>query len=583
LILSVSPWKGVFAMKIKFKINYIILLILLSWLPIAQVADAKPKTGFLVLAPDRGFLGNREVKKLFKSFSKDYPAALAFVEREYGGPDRTYEKFLKESLEELREKKLDRVVVISLFLTDLNPVVQDAHKLLRDYQSGFALEWAEPMIKSYLIAQILSDRILEISKDPAKERLVLMGIGPVDEASEKSLQEEFQALLVQVNKQFPFKDTEAVLYYNFLTAEKELRKKKNKEVDQVIIDVAAKKGDALLVPFVMGPKYSHRMSLVHWMNGKFGDYDIRVSMDEILPHPNVLKWMKKSANKYTPLEPGHVGVVIMPHGAQMPYNKATEAAIEPLKKKYRIELAYGMADPWTLAEAVEKLENDGARKIVVARMYSMDDQFKGKTDYILGLTDTEPKTRGGPLPPRVRSSAIFATFGGYEENNSLICEILKDRILEISRNPQRETVLLIAHGARDDKRDKKWINILQKHADYINKHTQDSFQDIIGLTVREDWPKKHKKAVEEIRKIIQDASSHGRTLIISNRLYGSGRYDEFFEGLNYEMNRKGLALHANMTRWLEEGISKTLQKEFSLAVKPNSKNSLVLEEVERQL
>ena len=551
-------------MKPKFKINFILLLILLSWLPVMQVADAQSRTGFLVLAPDRGFLGNREVENLFKSFAQDYPAALAFVEREYGGPDRTYEELLREAFDELREKGLDRVVVISLFLTKLNPVVQDVHSLLPSYQTGIALEWAEPMVNSYLIAQILYDRVLEISKNPVNERLVLLGIGPVDEASEKALQEEFQTLLVHVNKRLPFKETKAVLYYNFLTAEKTLRKKKNKNVDQIIIDTAAKKGDALLVPFVMGPKYSHRMSLVHWMNGKFGDYDIRVSSDEILPHPNVLKWMKKTANKYTPSTPDHVGVVIMPHGAQMPYNKATEAAIEPLKKKYRIELAYGMADPWTLAEAVEKLEKEGARKIVVARMYSLADQFKGKTDYILGLTDTEPKTRGGPLPPRVRSSAIFATFGGYEENNSLICEILKDRVLEISQNPEKETVLLIAHGARDDKRDKRWKDVLQKHADYIKKNSQASFKDIRGLTVREDWPKKHKKAVDEIRDLIEDASTHGQALIISNRLYGSGRYDEFFEGLDYEMNRKGLALHANMTRWLEEGIRKTLQNEFSL-------------------
>ena len=549
-------------MNHKFKIYFFLLVILLSLVKIAQAFDRQPRTGFLVVAPDRGFLGNREVKILFESFRQNYRASLAFVEREYGGPDRSYKKFLKDSLDKLEEQNLDRVIVISLFLTQQNPVIQDIHNFLRDYKPSFAVDWAEPMVKSYLIAQILFDRIIEISKDPANERLVLMGIGPVDEASEKLLQAEYQALLVQVNKQFSFKETKAVLYYNFLTAEKELRKKKNKEVDQIIIDSAAKKGKALLVPFVMGPKYSHRMSLVHWMNGKFEDYDIRVSTDEILPHPNVLKWMKKTANKYTPLEPNHVGVVIMPHGAQMPYNKATETAIQPLKKKYRIEIAYGMADPWTLAEAVEKLEKQGARKIVVARMYSLGDQFKDKTDYILGLSNTEPKTRGGRLPPRVRSSSIFATFGGYEENNSLICEILKDRVQEISKNPEKETVLLIAHGARDDKRDKRWKDILQKHANYIKENTQVPFKEIHGLTVREDWPEKHKKAVDEIRSIIQNASIDGRALIISNRLYGSGRYDEFFEGLDYDMNRKGLALHTNMTDWLDEGIRKTLQNEF---------------------
>ena len=94
-------------MKPKFLICTFIFLLLFSWSPISLPAAEQLRTGFLVLAPDRGFLGNREVRKLFESFAKDYPAELAFVEREYGGPDRTYEKFLKESLEELRKKKLD--------------------------------------------------------------------------------------------------------------------------------------------------------------------------------------------------------------------------------------------------------------------------------------------------------------------------------------------------------------------------------------------------------------------------------------------------------------------------------------------
>ena len=189
-------------MNHKISIYFFLISILLSSIQIAQAFDRQPRTGFLVVAPDRGFLGNREVKKLFESFAQNYRASLAFVEREYGGPDRSYEIFLKDSLDKLEEQNLDRVIVISLFLTQLNPVVQDIHNFLRDYKPSFVLEWAEPMVKSYLIAQILYDRIIEISKDPINERLVLMGIGPVDEASEKLLQAEYQALLAKVNKHF---------------------------------------------------------------------------------------------------------------------------------------------------------------------------------------------------------------------------------------------------------------------------------------------------------------------------------------------------------------------------------------------
>ncbi len=39
--------------------------------------------GFLVLAPDRGFLGNEEVREVFSAFEEKVPhVALAFVTRE---------------------------------------------------------------------------------------------------------------------------------------------------------------------------------------------------------------------------------------------------------------------------------------------------------------------------------------------------------------------------------------------------------------------------------------------------------------------------------------------------------------------
>jgi len=526
--------------------------------------DAHTRTGFLVLAPDRGVLGNREVEQLHETFARDYTSALAFVGRGYGGPDRTYDQYLERALHTLKKQGVQKAVVIPLFLSDRNPVVQDVRDRLPAYNTGLTLEWAPPMAGDYLIAQILHDRVKEISRDPQNERLVVLGMGPVDEASEKALQADFEKLMKHVTDRMPLKEAKVVLYYNRGIADEALRKRKNEEVDRSIIDAAAKKGDSLLVPFVMGPKYSHRMSLIHWMGMKFGDYDLRISADEILPHGNVLLWMKKTANRHVPTEPEHVGVVIMPHGAQKPYNDAIEHAVAPLKKKYRIEMAYGMADPWTLAEAVAKLEEKGARKIVVVRMYSLSDQFKDKTDYVLGLSDTPPEMRGRPLPPRVRSGAMFAAFGGYEED-ALICEILKDRVLAVSKQPEKERVLLIAHGARSEERDRRWKEMMQKHAVYIQQNTKATFKDIRGLTVREDWPGKHEKALEEIRTLIKGGSQNGgRVLIISNRLYGSGRYDEFFEGLDYEMNREGLARHPNMTRWLEEGIRKTIEKEFFL-------------------
>lgn len=45
----------------------------------APVGAAPSKVGFLVVAPDRGYLGNQEVHALVKEFKHSYPAALGLI------------------------------------------------------------------------------------------------------------------------------------------------------------------------------------------------------------------------------------------------------------------------------------------------------------------------------------------------------------------------------------------------------------------------------------------------------------------------------------------------------------------------
>ena len=67
--------------------------------------------------------------------------------------------------------------------------------------------------------------------------------------------------------------------------------------------------------------------------------------EELAPHPNLLLWLKKTANRYVPATSAEIGVIIMPHGANQPWNDAVEGASAPLKSRYALEMAYGMGDP----------------------------------------------------------------------------------------------------------------------------------------------------------------------------------------------------------------------------------------------
>lgn len=525
---------------------------------------APAKTGFLVVAPDRGFLGNQEIQALFDEFKKGVPAALARVGRDYNGLESEYSAYLRRAVDELRKAGVTEIVAIPLFLSSDDPILRKVTPHLASYVSGETIRWAAPMGESHLTAQILLDRVDRLSQDPERERLVVVGVGAMDEESEKGLRADLDRMVVYAKRYRPFKEVQVGIYYD-RDAEAGLKEKKNQAADDLIVRTAAKKGRTILVPFFIGPKFDSHMSLTRWLGDKVKELDVAYNGEEILPHPNILLWLKKSANAYLPASPKETGVIIMPHGATQPWNDAVEEVIAPLKTRYRIEMAYGMGDPETIRQAVSRLEDQGVRRIIFVRMYSLSDQIKEETDYILGLSDVPPDHDHEGSPPfQVRSAALFTTFGGYEEDPAL-ADILHDRIMEVSRDPARETVILVAHGAGDDEADARWLSVMNRHIERLREDPHcGKLKGLLAATVREDWPEKREKAVVQLKEKIEEAKRHGSVLLISHRLRGAGPYRALLERVgiknkeDYEINGKGFVPHPAITRWLEKGIEREM-------------------------
>ena len=519
------------------------------------------RTGFLVIAPDRGFVGNNETNSIFKNFNKDYLAEIVYVGRKYDGLSSNYSEYIQEALTSFDNNSVSNIVILPLFLSKYNHILKEIRKNISAYRFSGQIYFNETISESYLSAQILLDHINKLSKNPSKERIVILGRGAVDKKSEILMKGELEKLSDYVKKRHSFKSIQTGIYYSYNSQEK-LREIKDREVDEIVIHTAAKKGKTLVVPFFIGPKYSNMMSLTHFFDRKFVDIDLIHNSDEILLHPNYLHWMKKTANSYLPVSSEEtIGVVIMPHGATKPYNDAVEKTIEPLKLKYKVEMAYGMGDSVTIQEAVYKLEKQGIKKIVFVRMYPTSNQLKEKTNYILGLSDKIPLQWDGLIPAQIRNSAIINTFGGYEEDN-LIAGIFLERIKEFSKKPEEETIILLAHGESNDKAEILRKKRMKKHIDWVQKNFSQPFKKIIGLALREDWPEKRDNALSEIKKIIKEGNKGGKVIVISNRLYGSGPYQHYLKGLNFKMNSKGLAPHPNLTNWLEKGIELAIRNKF---------------------
>jgi sirohydrochlorin ferrochelatase len=533
--------------------------LVVCWLIAAPVFASPSGTGFLVVAPDRGALGNEEIRRLFEEFNQSYrPASLVFVGRDYRGPGTEYSPYLSGALSDLTQAGVTNLIAIPLFLSSADPILANVMASLPSYDYSGSIGWAQPMADSYLIGQIILDRAAALSRQPSDEGVLIVGFGATDQNNERAMQGDLKKLADYLGRYHHFRETQQVVYYDRAAPEAEER---NRVADSLITHMAAKKGRALAVMASLGPKFDHGMSLMSRMKTQFREIDVVLSDEELLPHPNVLRWLKKTANAYQPAAASEVGVVIMPHGANQVWNDAVEQVVAPLRATYAIEMAFGMGDARILQEAVSNLEARHMRKIVFVRLYALTRHLKERTDYILGLTDS-PTAMGhgghdttGTYPPQVRTAAQFETVGGYEETSD-VARILHERIVEISTAPADETVFLVAHGEKLDEDDAKWRALINAHIETLKQDPHCAqLKAIRAATVREDWPDKRDKAVKDIRDMIETASQTGRALLIADRLYGSGPYPKLFQGLDYTLNDKGLA-HPVLTGWLRTAIDR---------------------------
>lgn len=510
----------------------------------SEAAVIHPEVGFLVLAPDRGFLGNEEVRDVYEEFAKEYSAALVFATNKKTGEN------LKNGIDVLKQKKVKKIWVLPLFLSPANALYQKAVKALSERKWGVPLKIGGTMKESYLIEEILKERIEDLSKTPSKEVLVVVGYGAFDPEGEAAIQEDLEELVGRVNRSFRFRATEVLVMYDWI-AEETLR---DDAFDRVVERVAlnrAKGERVLVVPFNFGRKLTNMMAVWNWVKRRISKYDkIAAGKDGILPHDNVGIWLKKEANRRLPLSDDEIGVVLMPHGSDFNWNETIRGNLTPLLDRYKVEYAFSMADPKVIERAVERLEKRGARAIIVVRIFSLAASFREKTEYILGLNN---HYRRGGKTMRIASPAIFTTLGGVERS-PLAAEVMLERAKGLSRDPKKETLILLAHGTDNEERNNHWMENLSALADTMRKNGGSAFRDIRYYTWREDWPDKRDESVKIIRRMIEEAGRDGGTaIVVPERTAGQGHGEKYFEGLKYRY-ATGFSPHPNFLKWVEEKI-----------------------------
>lgn len=291
-----------------------------------------------------------------------------------------------------------------------------------------------------------------------------------------------------------------------------------------------------------------------------------------------------------------IGVLVMAHGGDPAWNKVVEEAVAPLRAKHPTALAYGMADSDALQHAVYDLELQGVRKIAVVRLFLSGDSFLTRTEKILGVAPGAPYKaemavgdmksvmvvhhstagshahHGGDYPHvakgvhgggahahhmdpdkmplwKVMTRSTFTVSRQGLLEAGLGPDIMAKRAKALSKAPPAESVLLVAHGVGDDKADARWRAAMLPAVDAVKKAAP--FRKVAAVTLRDDWPEAHAKAVAEIKAFVAEAKRDGgRALVVPYRLYGFGPQSSSLEGLDIVTDDKGLLPDPSVASWL---------------------------------
>ena len=280
------------------------------------------------------------------------------------------------------------------------------------------------------------------------------------------------------------------------------------------------------------------------------------------------------------------GVIVMAHGYTDEWNAAIQEAVAPLQKYCPTVVAFGMADPEPLQESVRELESRGVIRLVVAQLFVSGESFRKQTEYLLGLRPDPPEyfllhhgpgvmssshhtdrprpqdmlyaSESHPIAPIQTTSSFALTHNGLYDSAE-IGKIVAERVRDLSRRPESESVLILAHGVGDDRLNAHWVDRIEQISGEIQQIG--SFQDIRVETLREDWLDKRKLAETKIRDFVVQGDRRGEVLVVPFRVYGFGPYESVLEGLSYRSDRRGLLPHPLVTEWLIKEASRCFQQQ----------------------
>jgi sirohydrochlorin ferrochelatase len=234
-----------------------------------------------------------------------------------------------------------------------------------------------------------------------------------------------------------------------------------------------------------------------------------------------------------------------------------------------------MATKANIQAAIDRLTSRNVCEIVAVPLFvSSHSSIITVTEYLLGLRPAAPPQlaayarmshghgehygEAGTVSPDAESpvkSPVPIRMSSALDSHPVVSEILLSRALSVSRNPEHEAVILVAHGPVSDEENTKWLAEMEILASRIRNGSE--FSQVDFLTVRDDAPKPVRdQATAELRDHVEKLSAAGSKVLIVPLLVSFGGIEEGLrkrlEGLDYAMPAQALLPDDRLARWVQE-------------------------------
>jgi hypothetical protein len=149
-------------------------------------------------------------------------------------------------------------------------------------------------------------------------------------------------------------------------------------------------------------------------------------------------------------------------------------------------------------------------------------------------------------------------FQGAMDQDIELTAVLAKRSQELSANPQKEEVILVAHGPVQQKDDDIWLRDLAVHGERIQGDrlkTQSHFFGIHAFTLKDDAPPEERdQRTKELRELVSQINARGNRPLILPVLVASGGIENGLlrrlEGLSFHYLGHMLAPDPELVQWI---------------------------------